>query len=98
MQRERNLIAEGKFQPAVRTHDTFLTNDNEDKIMSEQLMTIPVIAAELGIAYETAHKWIATKCVVPSMQVGKAMRLVKRADFEVFATAYKRGDYERWPK
>jgi hypothetical protein len=65
--------------------------------MKTSLLTIPVVAQELGIAYETAYKWIATKAVVPSELLG-TIRVVRREDFEVFAEAYRRGDYERWSR
>jgi hypothetical protein len=64
----------------------------------ENLMTIAAVASELGIAYPTAHRWIAVKKAMPSEIIGKAVYVVRRSDFDVFAADYKAGRYDRWPK
>ena len=56
-----------------------------------------MVAQELGIAYETAYKWIATRAVVPSELLG-TIRVVRREDFERFAADYRSGKYERWQR
>lgn len=61
--------------------------------MAHTLITIPAIAVELGIAYQ----WVVDKNVVPSEFIGN-LRVVKREDFERFATDYRAGRYDRWPK
>ena len=65
--------------------------------MAHTLITIPAIPDELGIAYQTAYRWVVDKNVVPSEFIGK-LRVVKREDFERFAADYKAGRYDRWPK
>lgn len=66
--------------------------------MRPDLMTIPAIAHELGIAYQTAHRWIAEKTVIPSQKLGEKLIVVDRRDFEKFAADYRAGKYERWSR
>jgi hypothetical protein len=65
--------------------------------MAHTLITIPAIAVELDIAYQTAYRWVVDKQVVPSEFIGN-LRVVKREDFERFAADYRAGKYERWPR
>jgi hypothetical protein len=62
------------------------------------LLSVAAVAAEIGIAYQTAYRWIVTKDAVPSEIVGKNTHAVRREDFEKFAADYKAGRYDRWPK
>ena len=64
--------------------------------MQETLVTIPVMARELGIAYQTAHRWISEKKAIPSEKLGDKLIVVKRSDFDRFAVDYRAGKYARW--
>jgi hypothetical protein len=64
--------------------------------MIETLVTIPVIARELGIAYQTAYRWVAVQKAVPSEKLGDKLIVVKQSDFEKFAADYRAGKYARW--
>lgn len=65
--------------------------------MKDTYLTIRVMADELGIAYQTAYRWVATVKAVPSEFFGSVLA-VRRSDFEKFAADYRAGKYERWAR
>lgn len=68
----------------------------ERKITMNALLTIRAVAERLLIAYPTAYRWVA-KGAIPSQRIGDIL-VVTESDFEKFATDYRAGKYERWPK
>jgi len=63
---------------------------------TSNLMTLPVIARELGMAYETVHKWIVLRNVVPYSRLSERVIIVERADAAAFIADYRAGKYARW--